>query len=74
MDFLVQLLKPSGTLEFATNLTDYAQELRQALPQRLPLKLTVDKVIPPNTKARTHFEKKYLNRGETCQSLVFTKT
>jgi tRNA G46 methylase TrmB len=73
MDYLVTLLKPSGTIHFATNLQDYAQELRTTLPQRLPLKLTVDDLVPKENKARTHFEKKYLARGDTCQSLVFTK-
>lgn len=74
MHFLVKLLKPSGTIEFATNLPDYAEEIRLILPQRFPLKLTTDKTVPIDIKARTHFEKKYLARGEKCQSLIFTNT
>ena len=36
-------------------------------------KLPFIKEVIPSTSARTHFEIKYLERGELCQQLIITK-
>jgi tRNA (guanine-N7-)-methyltransferase len=83
-DFLVKTLKPGGILQFATNIKSYADELIGVLPSRLPLKPIEqlqfnESSIQIQSKhiqflPRTHFEKKYLERGEMCHHLVFERT
>jgi len=75
---LIWILKPEGQLTLATNLEDYAAEARRQLPAQFGLELQVDRKILPLSlesgfRPRTHFEKKYLMRGETCMDLVFRK-
>ncbi len=72
------VMKAGATLTLATNLPDYAEDARERLPAELPLALIEDRVIEPAALAggyrpRTHFERKYLARGERCFDLVFRR-
>ena len=75
MGLLSRKLKPGARLTLATNVESYAREAAERLP--LPAewgwRLESFAPIPPHAGARTHFEKKYLERGETCWNLVFTR-
>lgn len=67
---LLSKLKPDGTIELATNIEAYAEEAkRYAVHWGLALAAETHPAEP-----RTHFEKKYLERGETCFDLIFRKT
>lgn len=71
---LIKKLKVGGTLELATNLYYYAEEMKTELTETWGLRLLKSTVIDPETKPRSHFEKKYLERGDNCFDLVFQKT
>jgi len=70
--FLADTLKPNGTLVFATNIETYAEELLKYVPSRSHLEVVFTKTLSPLDLPRTHFERKYLARGEPCYSLVFS--
>lgn len=70
MEELLRKLKPNGTITLATNIGEYAAEAREYAMQHWGLELV--KESTPR-KPRTHFEKKYLERGEECFDLVFRK-
>ena len=75
---LLEKLAPQGEIIFATNIKEYAEEIRQYAEEYWGLKKTRDQALVqghlPQGYPRTHFEKKYLARGETCFDLVFEKT
>ncbi len=75
MQRALSCLKPQGEIVLATNEAFYAAEALAHLPQRYP-ELRLSEASPWSLEQgpRTHFEKKYLLRGETCHNLVFTKT
>lgn len=70
-EFLLSRLKTGGQIALASNIPDYIEEAQQQLIEvwKLPF---VKEVIPADS-ARTHFEIKYLERGELCQQLIITK-
>ena len=70
-EFLLSRLKTGGRITLASNIPDYIEEAQQQLIEvwKLPF---VKEVIPADS-ARTHFEIKYLERGELCQQLIITK-
>jgi tRNA (guanine-N7-)-methyltransferase len=73
---LLESLKPGGALEIRTNVADYAAEIRNYYAQWGATLLEDrafhrDEVAP--SEARTHFEKKYLERGEVCFSISLTR-
>ena len=70
-EFLLSRLQVGGTVTLASNIPEYIEEAQQQLIEvwKLPF---VQEVIP-GTSARTHFEIKYLERGELCQQLIITK-
>jgi len=70
---LIKKLKVDGTLHLATNLYYYAEEMKTELTETWGLKLIKSSVIDPDTKPRSHFEKKYLLRGDKCFDLIFQK-
>lgn len=74
MGRLVQLMRPRSTLYFATNIEDYASSSVETAP-RLGFKLVkderIEKTINPDFSPRTHFEKKYFERGETLFNFEF---
>lgn len=73
MRFLLETLKPGGTVTLATNIFEYYKEAKQYNIEVWGLILCEDRTILPNEKPRTHFEKKYLAAGQTCYNLVFQK-
>lgn len=70
-EFLLSRLQVGGSVTLASNIADYIAEAEQQLINvwKLPF---VKQAIDP-TSARTHFEIKYLERGELCQQLIITK-
>ncbi len=70
-EFLISRLQVGGTVTLASNIPDYIAEAQQQLIE--VWKLSFVKEVIPATSARTHFEIKYLQRGELCQQLIITK-
>lgn len=70
---VVEMIKPGGQLTIATNVESYAEELRIELPRRFNLELAFDEKWSLDRGARSHFEKKYLARGEPCFNFEFLK-
>ena len=73
MPFFSELLskvKVGGTVQLATNIAHYAEEAKQYATGVWGLACIAES--NPKTP-RTHFEKKYLERGETCFDLIFQK-
>ena len=74
---IVESLKPGGQFILATNLPDYAQGAREWIQEVWKLRLTSEQAISqithPDHVPWTHFEKKYLMRGETVFHLIFHK-
>jgi tRNA G46 methylase TrmB len=70
---IVETMKAGGTLTLATNMEYYHAEARAKITGEWGLELVVDEVLAPDTPPRTHFEKKYLLRGERCWNLGFRK-
>lgn len=70
-EFLISRLKPNGKIILATNIKDYFEEAIEQTEKlwKLPFKAFE---VPTDSK-RTHFEIKYLARGETCYQLEITK-
>lgn len=70
-EFLLSRLADGGTITLASNIPDYLAEAAEKCAQvwQLPF---VQQTIPTNF-ARTHFEIKYLARGESCSQLIITK-
>jgi tRNA G46 methylase TrmB len=70
-------LRCSGTFHFSTNLLGYAQEGEIAagkLGLRLIEKQIISKLTRPDFAPRTHFEKKYFERGNDLFDYVFEKS
>jgi tRNA (guanine-N7-)-methyltransferase len=71
---LLETLKRGGEIEFRTNITEYADEVRRVGTEGWGLKLRGDLRLDPRAvdpaAMRTHFEQKYLGRGEACFALV----
>ena len=70
-EFLLSRLKTGGSVILASNIPEYITEAEQQLMD--VWKLPFVKEVIAGTSARTHFEIKYLERGEHCQQLVITK-
>lgn len=70
-EFLLSRLKVAGMVTLASNIPEYIAEAQQQLIEIW--KLPFVKEVIPGTSARTHFEIKYLQRGELCQQLIITK-
>ena len=70
-EFLLSRLKTGGQITLVSNIPEYIEEAQQQLIEvwKLPF---IKEVIPADS-ARTHFEIKYLERGELCQQLIITK-
>ena len=73
---LMELLKPKGHLFFATNIESYANEVRERAAHFglvAIADLRVSREMHPDFKTRTHFEKKYFERGETLHCFEYIK-
>ncbi len=74
---LLSVMKSGGTLTLATNIESYVDEAilyatdfwNLTVSERRVQRATDD----PSLSPRTHFEKKYLERGETCFDVTFLK-
>jgi tRNA G46 methylase TrmB len=75
---VVETLKPGGTIVLATNERFYFDEAKEFFARAWGLEFESERALSAATKLpsgvpRTHFEKKYLERGETCLELVVRK-
>ena len=70
---LLKKMKFGAELTVATNLEWYAQEAAQTFQKQWQLEITDLSAVDPQIPPRTHFEKKYLLRGETCWNLKFRR-
>lgn len=77
MECLFSTLKPGGSLHLATNEAWYCQEAKKELLETWQFiekqEATISLHAHPNWEYRTHFEKKYLERGLEIYDLVVTK-
>lgn len=71
--FLLKTLVHGGEIVLATNVFSYYTEAKEKILSHWGMTLIEDKLIPKNSRPRTLFEKKYLERGELCYNLVFKK-
>lgn len=70
-EFLLSRLKVGGLITIASNIEAYIDEACQRLDEVWQLPYTKHTIDPAS--ARTHFEIKYLARGEKCQEIIVTK-
>ncbi len=70
---LKDTLKRGGSITLATNEESYMLEAKQVLREQWGMKLIDCRELPLDFTPRTHFEKKYLLRGDRCWNLVWTK-
>ena len=70
-EFLLSRLKPAKKIIVATNIQSYFEEAHQQAEEHWKLEVDNFKIDPSSN--RTHFEIKYLARGETCYQLELTK-
>lgn len=73
MGELKRKMKSGAQLRMATNLEWYADEACKRMTEDWGFQLHSRQELEPDFPARTHFEKKYLNRGETCFDLIFLR-
>lgn len=73
IQFLHGKMRPGATLNLATNLQWYADEAVEFLSASGLFTLAARRVLNPSDEPRTHFERKYLARGESCFDLIFEK-
>jgi tRNA G46 methylase TrmB len=78
MQRLLETLAPTGQLTLATNERAYFDEALHYAAEYWKLEVEATRTISatnvPAGFPRTHFEKKYLLRGETCYELVVRKS
>lgn len=75
---IIETLKKGGELCFATNEKFYADEAVEYWTKFWGLKLVSRRELKPELlnesyRPRTHFEKKYLEDGQSCHDFVFKK-
>jgi tRNA G46 methylase TrmB len=73
MELIKSKLKSGGELHLATNLEWYAEEAKHHLQEQWGFRLKSEARLSDPHRARTHFEQKYLQRGETCFDFRFEK-
>ncbi len=73
---LLTKLKSEGAIEIRTNIAAYADEIRTYAQEVWQLRLIKDERIAAPVSGRTlstHFEQKYLARGENCFRIVLAR-
>lgn len=70
-EFLLSRLAVNGQITLASNIPEYIEEAATQL--KTVWKLPFEQQVIAADSARTHFEIKYLERGELCQQLLITK-
>lgn len=73
MQYVIESLQEEGTISMATNVEEYHEEAKKYFRYHWNLIVEEAKKIEPDSEPRTHFEKKYLERGEECWNLVVAK-
>ena len=73
MAYLIETLLPSGKITIASNINTYCEEALNTMVETWHLNIIENIQIVETSVPRTHFEKKYLERGESCQNLIFSK-
>ncbi|MCJ8277001.1 MAG: hypothetical protein HRT44_02565 [Bdellovibrionales bacterium] len=75
MHFILETLKPKGLIHFATNEPWLAEEGKNYFLNYWKLSLLEETSLlqVQGFQPRTHFEKKYLSRNESCKNFVFQK-
>ena len=74
MSQVIACLKPNGQIHMATNVEAYALEARAYFEQIWKLAtVRFARIRAGDITPRTHFETKYLARGQTCFDMVFRK-
>ncbi len=68
MGLLLESMKPGACLTLTTNIEDYYLEAMNYFKNYWGLK-TQGRSLPADLKPRTHFEKKYLESGQTCYEI-----
>jgi tRNA G46 methylase TrmB len=73
MGFLIETLKPGGEITLSTNLPFYMEETKDLMENYWNLNLIDFQEFSSASgeKYATQFEKKYLERGQTCYRMVF---
>lgn len=71
MGYVLQTLKSGSTITLATNKKFYYAEAKTFMAEVWGMTCLVDRQIMPSELPRTHFEKKYLARGDVCRELQF---
>ena len=71
LEFILSRLQFGGQITLASNIPEYIEEAEQQLKDIW--KLPYEKQVIASDSARTHFEVKYLERGELCQQLIIRK-
>jgi tRNA (guanine-N7-)-methyltransferase len=76
MGFLLSRLKEGGTLELRTNEAFYFEEARRLFASKWGTReiLAESWCAAPERPPETHFERKYLEAGQTCHRLVVSKS
>ncbi len=74
MEKLIETLKPGGTILFATNIEAQYREIKTVGENVWHLSVVDNLQLPADFEPRSHFEKKYLERGESCYQVVFLKS
>lgn len=70
-EFLLSRLKNDATITLASNIMEYLDNAQAQSTEVWQLPTTRE--VVDKTSSRTHFEIKYLARGEPCEQLVITK-
>ncbi|MEB3767029.1 SAM-dependent methyltransferase [Acinetobacter sp. MD2] len=70
-EFILSRLQENGRITLASNIPEYIDEAEQQLKDLW--QLPYEKQVIASDSARTHFEVKYLERGELCQQLIIQK-
>lgn len=70
-EFLLSRMADNGQIIIASNIAEYITEAEQLLDEVWCLPYMKRQI--QTTSARTHFEIKYLSRGELCQEIIITK-
>jgi tRNA G46 methylase TrmB len=70
-EYLLSRLADGGQIVLASNIPEYIEEAQQQLCKLWQLPFELQQIAQDS--ARTHFEIKYLARGECCQQLLIRK-
>jgi tRNA G46 methylase TrmB len=75
MEKVIETMKAGATLELVTNESYYSEGAERYFTETWGLRLLSKKALKQgDILPRTHFERKYLARGQTCFDLVLGKT